>query len=115
MTLDGVPLVRGSDRDYVIDYVRGTVTFTYRRLVTAESTIVVEFEEGEGAYGRTVIGGGPGPRRRCRCWEPRATWTCASSARGTIPSACAPANWAPTTRRSWPPPATTPPWRWPPA
>jgi hypothetical protein len=60
VTLDGVVLTRGADRDYVIDYVRGTVTFTYRRLITAESTIVVEFEEGEGPYGRTVAGGGAG-------------------------------------------------------
>ena len=60
VTLDGQELTRGSDRDYVIDYVTGTVTFTYRQLVTAESTIVVEFEEGEGPYGRTVVGGGAG-------------------------------------------------------
>jgi len=60
VTLDGQVLVRGSDRDYVIDYVAGTVTFTYRKLVTAESTIVVEYEEGEGPYGRTVVGGGAG-------------------------------------------------------
>ncbi len=60
VTLDGIPLVRGSDRDYVIDYVRGTVTFTYKRLITAESSIVVEFEEGEGPYGRTVTGAGAG-------------------------------------------------------
>ncbi|MEN8006431.1 MAG: hypothetical protein ABFS42_05415 [Candidatus Krumholzibacteriota bacterium] len=60
VTLDGQPLVRGADRDYVIDYVAGTVTFTYRRLITAESTIVIEYEEGEGPYGRTVVGGGGG-------------------------------------------------------
>ncbi len=60
VTLDGQILVRGSDRDYVIDYVSGTVTFTYRRLITAESTIVIEYEEGEGPYGRTVLGGGAG-------------------------------------------------------
>jgi len=58
VTLDGESLTRGADRDYVIDYVRGTVTFTYRRLITAESTIVVEFEAGEGPYARTVVGGG---------------------------------------------------------
>ena len=62
VTLDGELLTRGQDRDYVIDYVRGTVTFTYRRLITAESSIVVEFEEGEGAYGRTVVGAGAGTR-----------------------------------------------------
>jgi len=60
VTLDGTVLARGADRDYVIDYVTGTITFTYRRLVTAESTIVVEYEEGEGPYGRTVVGGGAG-------------------------------------------------------
>ncbi|MBU8870076.1 MAG: hypothetical protein KOO60_04265 [Gemmatimonadales bacterium] len=56
--LDGTHLVRGSDRDYVIDYVRGTITFSYRRLITSESNIVVEFEEGEGPYSRTVVGAG---------------------------------------------------------
>lgn len=60
VTLNGETLTRGQDRDYVIDYVRGTVTFSYRRLITAESTIVVEFEEGEGPYGRTVVGAGAG-------------------------------------------------------
>jgi hypothetical protein len=55
--LDGQPMTRGADRDYVVDYVRGTVTFTYRRLITADSEIVVEFEEGEGPYSRTVAGG----------------------------------------------------------
>lgn len=58
--LDGEIMTRGDDRDYVIDYVRGTLTFTYRRLITAESEISVEFEEGEGPYSRTVVGGGAG-------------------------------------------------------
>ncbi len=75
VTLDGQPLVRGADRDYVIDYVLGTITFTYRRLITAESLITVEFEQGEGAYSRTVLGAGvehafdralPGLRARLR-------------------------------------------------
>ena len=60
VTLNGQLLIRGADRDYVIDYVTGTVTFTYRKLITAESTIVIEYEEGEGPYGRTVVGGGGG-------------------------------------------------------
>lgn len=58
VTLDGERMVRGADNDYVIDYIRGTVTFTYRRLITAESTIVVEFEVGESPYERTTIGAG---------------------------------------------------------
>ncbi len=60
VSMDGEQLTRGQDRDYVIDYVRGTVTFTFKRLVTAESLIVVEFEEGEGPYARSVVGGGGG-------------------------------------------------------
>lgn len=62
VTLDGAVLTRGADHDYIIDYVRGAVTFTYRRLITAQSVIVIEFEEGEGAYARTVLGGGGGAR-----------------------------------------------------
>jgi len=60
VTLDGRLMARGAERDYIIDYVAGTITFTYRQLITAESTIVVEFEEGEGPYARTVVGGGGG-------------------------------------------------------
>ena len=55
--IDGVQQTRGADRDYVIDYVRGTLTFTYRRLISAETEILVEFEAGEGPYARTVVGG----------------------------------------------------------
>ncbi len=64
VTLDGAVLTRGEDRDYTIDYVRGTVTFTYRRLITAQSLILVEYEEGEGPYARGVLGGGGGARGR---------------------------------------------------
>jgi hypothetical protein len=64
VTLDGATLTRGEDRDYVIDYVRGTVTFTYRRLITAQSLVLVEFEEGEGPYARSALGGGGGVRGR---------------------------------------------------
>ena len=60
--LDGELLVRGADRDYVADYVRGTITFTYKRLITAESEIVVEYEEGEGPFARSVAGGGASGR-----------------------------------------------------
>jgi hypothetical protein len=64
VTLDGTTVTRGEDRDYVIDYVRGTVTFTYRRLITAQSLILVEYEEGEGPYARSTLGGGGGVRGR---------------------------------------------------
>lgn len=69
VTLDGATMTRGADRDYVIDYLTGSVTFTYRRLITAESTIVVEFEQGEGAYSRTVLGGGAGYGAELTRWS----------------------------------------------
>lgn len=69
VTLDGQAMTRGADRDYVIDYLTGTLTFTYRRLVTAESMIVVEFEQGEGAYSRTVLGGGAGASAELTRWR----------------------------------------------
>ena len=60
VTVDGEVLTRGSDHDYIVDYVRGSVTFTFKRLITTDSLIVVEFEEGEGPYSRSVVGGGGG-------------------------------------------------------
>lgn len=42
--LDGLALRRGENNDYIIDYASGQVTFTSRKLITADSRIVVEFE-----------------------------------------------------------------------
>jgi hypothetical protein len=42
--LDGIPMERGRDRDYVVDYVEGTLTFTPVRVITGESRISVDFQ-----------------------------------------------------------------------
>jgi hypothetical protein len=55
VTLDGQRLRRGIDNDYIIDYVVGTITFSHNRLITSDSDIVVEYEEGDSPYSRTVI------------------------------------------------------------
>jgi hypothetical protein len=51
--LDGVKLRRGADLDYVMDYGAGSLTFTVRHAITAESRIAVDFEGANGRYRRT--------------------------------------------------------------
>lgn len=50
--LDGRSLTRGEAHDYVIDYSRGELEFTNRRVVTAQSEIAVDFEVAEQPYKR---------------------------------------------------------------
>ena len=42
--LDGQPMSRGVRADYTIDYTRGTLTFTERHLIGAESRIEIDYE-----------------------------------------------------------------------
>ncbi|HET9888202.1 MAG TPA: hypothetical protein VFR10_11905, partial [bacterium] len=51
--LDGRELVRGDANDYVIDYSRGEIEFTNRRLITKDSEIAVDFEIAEQEYRRS--------------------------------------------------------------
>jgi hypothetical protein len=54
---DGEILERGRNRDYTIDYDAGTLTFTPRRMVTADSKIGVDFEVTQQRYDRTSVFG----------------------------------------------------------
>ncbi len=52
---DGVEMRRGQNQDYVIDYDRGTVTFSPRRLITRDTEIAVDFEVTQESYIRTAL------------------------------------------------------------
>jgi len=55
--VDGEELERGSDNDYTIDYDRGTIQFTPRRMITAESRLAVDFEYSMDNYQRDLYNG----------------------------------------------------------
>ena len=52
--LDGVKQKRGADQDYVVDYGAGTVTFTTRHPVTAESRLAFDFERANTSFRRSL-------------------------------------------------------------
>lgn len=52
--VDGAELTRGENRDYVIDYDQGTITFTPRVLITRDTEVAVDFEASQEKYDRSA-------------------------------------------------------------
>lgn len=55
--VDGEEMERGSGNDYTIDYSRGTIEFTPRRLITSDSRITVDLEYSQENYKRDLYAG----------------------------------------------------------
>ncbi len=54
--VNGEEMVRGDNRDYIIDYATAELTFTTRRLISNISRIVVDFEYTDRQYARNFFG-----------------------------------------------------------
>jgi len=56
--IDGELLARGAEEDYVVDYALGEITFTSRRVITANTEISVDYQFATSRYRRRLMFGG---------------------------------------------------------
>ena len=52
--IDGLPLTRGENNDYVIDYSTGEINFTAKQLITSDSRITIDFQYSNLIYQKNI-------------------------------------------------------------
>ncbi len=68
--IDGEPMTRGENNDYVIDYASGQITFTRKRLITADSRITIDFQYSDERFRRNLYSA----QAHATTWQRKITW-----------------------------------------
>ena len=68
--LDGEPLTRGENNDYVIDYASAQITFTRKRLITADSRLTIDFQYSDERFRRNLYSA----QASASAWQRKLNW-----------------------------------------
>jgi len=68
--IDGEPMTRGENNDYVIEYGNGQITFSRKRLITADSRITIDFQYSDERFRRNLYSA----QARASTWQRKINW-----------------------------------------
>lgn len=68
--IDGEPMTRGENNDYVIEYGNGQITFTRKRLITADSRITIDFQFSDERFRRNLYSA----QAHASTWRQKVNW-----------------------------------------